>query len=108
MESQPDTADAAAPASPARDEMPEPSDVPALQEDRPRSRAGIVAARTMLYETVLEVPGIGPARAARLVEAFGDLDELAAVPPEQVADLASLPGELAEAVTGHARGTHRP
>lgn len=72
--------------------------------DAPPPADDVAAARASLHADVLEVPSIGPARAARIVEAFGDRDELAAASPEQVATLADVPASLAQAVVERAGG----
>jgi len=50
------------------------------------------------------VPGVGPARRAALLKAFGSVAALAAAGPDEIAARAGVPRALAERVAGHLRG----
>ncbi len=55
--------------------------------------------------SVLEdVPGVGPRRAKRLLETFGSLDAMRAVPPTELAERCGIPRKVADAVGAYLGG----
>jgi excinuclease ABC subunit C len=53
--------------------------------------------------TLDQVPGVGPARRAAMLKAFGSVAALAAAEPDEIAQRAGVPRDLAERVATHLR-----
>lgn len=62
------------------------------------------AAREELIARLVELEGIGPARARRVADAFGDAETLATADPVTVAERAALPETAAAAIVAHVQG----
>jgi hypothetical protein len=54
-----------------------------------------------LFEEMQQVVGVGPARASRLLEAYGSREALIAADPDEVAERAAIPPELAARLRDH-------
>jgi len=60
--------------------------------------------RSRLTSVLDQVPGVGPARRAALLKAFGSVAALAAAEPQEIARRAGVPPALAGRVAAHLRG----
>jgi excinuclease ABC subunit C len=64
----------------------------------------LLRGRSRLASDLDRVPGVGPARRAAMLKAFGSIEALRAAPPEEIAARAGVPRALAARVSAHLGG----